>query len=784
MRQQVFVNAISVEPLVKNVLLYEIAETDPETRNRTTRFRLAANIARKLTRSDTPVFSVGDEIYALEKIQAEHEDELDIDGTAVKFHVTLAEPETIDLSSVEGGQERLMNKLVDWYFHAAVPNSFHMENVNYVGENIFARLENRLYSAFKINLNEGLLRATRKFGGSAYLLLDSDYRVTWEQSLWDDVKFFAKNNLNADISLPSDNTIRAINERYGRIGNKRGRYVQGKNRAGQYEIIEFDFTKNPLTPNLVNGMSLFDFFSKVYGEGDMIKDKGQPLVRVRVSRGYHYGKENYHVPELLEFDRIPPHVMENSRVNSALANLQKPPPRGRFAQIINFVQGDPFGKTKGFAKDEFVTRFAKVADKPVLADANILEPINVKMEDYSFAASSDSDFLKNIFKHRFHRGAEASKLWLVYETAREGDVLDFYERFKAESAEHGLILQNEPIKKIVPSSHYEDFVKALDGSSDADIVFTFGPLSDNELYETIKQELIVRHGTLSQHISYERTLDVLRDYESQGNETGIKAILTLLAMQVCAKLGGAPWAFQEPIYEKDCPIVGLEIFHAENREDSVVAACAVFDQFGEYLFSETSPAQPSEIIGSLAKIIEEALSRYSRKCGKPTKVFFVREGLNHTQETTFLYNERIGELAIIEKALKQAGIDQYVFVMEKKGTHLRIFKRITDIRVENPAPGTTIVGSPFEKNELLMVSQETPVGTAVPVLYKVLRPSPPDMEKIVSALYKLTRHHWNTYRAIRTPAPAVHAHEITYMVRRVLRQTPKHRRVLDNPFYL
>jgi len=780
MQQQVFINAYPLDIEARKVSLYEIVETTPETKNRIVKFRLAANIAKRLTKTESPVFSVGAEIYATQDIHESHEEELDIEGTKVKFQIKLERREDIDLKTLEQGPERLVNKLVDWYYIATVPNSFHMENVNYIVENIFAKLESRLHSAFKINVNEGLLRATRTFNGIIYLVIDPEYRVTWEQSLWDDVKFFAKSNLNADVYLPSAQTIRAINERYGRVGTKPGRRVQGKNKLGEYEIIEFDFTKNPMTPNIVDGMSQYDFFAKVHNTP--ITDKKQPLVRVRVTRGYHFGKENYHVPELLEFDRIPPHIRENKRVSGALANIQKPSPRGRFAQIINFVQGDPFGRSKGFAVNEFVKRFMTVSSRPILVDAKVLDPIKVKMGEQSFSVSNDSEFLRNIFKRKFHRVPDAPNLWLVYVKEREADVFEFYQKLRQESATHGLILPEKPVCKPVESLQYSEFVKALHGADKTEIVLTFGPASDDELYEAIKQELLVKYGTLSQHISYENTIERIHEYESQGNEHGIKTILTLISMQMCAKLGGAPWAFSEPIYNKGCPIFGLEVSHLQG-EDLIIAACAVFDEFGEYLFSEPS-VQPIEIVAGLSQVLQNAIARYTKQFGKPSQVFIVREGLNYTQEKNFLLKKDKGELPVLESVLKQAGLENYVFVMEKKNTHLRMFKRITDVRVENPAPGTVVIGSPFERNEMVMVSHEIIQGTADPVMYKVIRPLQVEMEQVAKALYKLTRHHWNTYKAIRTPAPAFHAHEITYMVRRILKQTPRHRRVLDRPFYL
>src|SRR6266571_3642411 len=207
-----FLNAFEVKTRRNSVTLFEISGTNPETTSRTVRFRIAAKVAKEITNKGTPAFSVGSEIYSTGPIEGPISAELDLEGTQVRFEVKLVPREVIDLSAVEQGPERLVNRLVDWYHSESIPKSFRMENVNYVGENLFAKLEFKLYQAFKINVNEGLLRATRTFNGTTYLILDVDYRVTREQSLWDEMKMFAKNILNSDIYMPSEHTVRAVNE--------------------------------------------------------------------------------------------------------------------------------------------------------------------------------------------------------------------------------------------------------------------------------------------------------------------------------------------------------------------------------------------------------------------------------------------------------------------------------------------------------------------------------------------------------------------------------------------
>jgi len=771
--QEVSLNLFQMNVKPQKLLLYSIVETNPVTQNKTIRFRLAANIAKRLTKTGSPVFSAGELIFSIQEIRPEHQVNLDIEGMSVGFSVKIQQSELVDLANVPYGAERFPNKMVDWYCNEKIPNFFHMENVNYKGENIFAKLESRLHKAFHINVNEGIMRTTRTFAGIPYLLLDIDYRVTWEQSLWESVKFFVKDVLNRDVYLPDQRTIQAINEKFGRIRRKSGVRVQGKNRIGEYEVIEFDYAKNPDTPGTAGEKSQQEYFNSVYGSSVSIKDKKQPLVKVRVTKGYHYGKENYHVPELLEFERIPPQFKENQKLMSALTNISKPAPRGRYSQILSFVQGDPFGKESGFADDEFVKQFIEVSREPVTVLAHVLPPINIRMGKDVFSVSSDSEFLKNIWKRKFHRVSEVKKIILLYDKARENDVLKFYSMLRERAEAQGMKLP-EPTPIAAEGGLIEDYLNALGKHVEADIVLTFAPYEEEEFYEVIKEELLLKQEILSQHISYEKTLDRIAEYERKGNDLGIRSILTLVAMQLCAKLGGAPWAFSEPIYDTDSPIIGLDVFH---EADSATGGCAVFDPYGEYLFSDAK-------ITNLEDLLSSVLRRYINKFGKPKRLLILRDGLNLTQEQLFLLAPE-GELATIRKVLSELGISNYIFVMQKEGTRLRMYKKISAIKVDNPDPRTVIIGKPFEPNEMLMVSQETPQGTVEPVFYKVLNPSSPNMEKIAIAVNKLARHHWNTNRALKIPAPAFHADRITYLVRRILGgRSPTKPDLLDKPFYL
>lgn len=790
---QVFLNLFLVELLQKKVYQYKISETTPETRNREVRFKIAANIAKKLSKDGAPVFSIGEDIYAVEKIPTSqtdpatgletallYKDSQNISGTSLEFSVKLFESETINLDMLNEGPERLINRLVDWYYRENIADSFHMENANYIGQNLFRRLEEKYYKKYKVNVNEGMTRATRMFGGKSYLLLDSDYRVTWEQSLWDNIKWYVQNTLNKNVYMADANTIRAINEHFGRTKNKPGRFVQGKNNVGEYEVLGFDFSKNPQTPGTAGNASQAEFFENAYGL--KIQDMKQPLARVRVARGYHRGKENYHVPELLIFDKLPPMIKADEKFMSALYAVSKPEPRGRFAALINLVQGDPFGKTSGFATNQFVKKFVNIPSSPLLADAKVADPITVRMGEDRFKVSSHQDFLSKILQKKFHRVSSVKKISLVFIKEKGDSVVKFYSMLRSEAEEHGLSLP-EPDLISVERTDDSLFKEAIKKTGDSALVLSFTAKSDDELYELIKKELLVSYGVLSQNISYEKTIDRIDLLQSQGKEREIKTILTLIAMQLCAKLGGAPWAFDEPIYEKDCPILGLDVYYSATDATSV-GSCAAFDQYGEYLFSDVSdPKYKNEKIATLKELLTGVLNKYVSAHGTPQKVFIVRDGLNFTQEQQYVHDAQTGELAIIEEVLKQFGIGEYVFVMEKVHTSLRMYKKITDIQVDNPDPGTFLIGAPFDKNEMLMVSQDTYRGTAEPVLYKILKPSEPDMEKIAASIHKLCRHHWNTPAAIRIPAPARHADEIQQFIRRVLGATP-HRNVLDRPFYL
>src|SRR5207245_6064606 len=171
--------------------------------------------------------------------------------------------------------------------------------------------------------------------------------------------------------------------------------------------------------------------------------------------------------------------------------------------------------------------------------------------------------------HKFHRGASASNVWLVYDRSKEQDVTEFYRELQEESLAHGLNLPVSPTLKPADAERQPEFLSALSGAHDAELVISFGTLNDNELYEGLKRELLIKHGTLSQHITFDNTIDRIKDYESRGYTVGIKAILANLAMQICAKLGGAPWAFESPIYNESWPIIGIDIARLSRNSDVV-----------------------------------------------------------------------------------------------------------------------------------------------------------------------------------------------------------------------
>jgi argonaute-like protein implicated in RNA metabolism and viral defense len=351
---------------------------------------------------------------------------------------------------------------------------------------------------------------------------------------------------------------------------------------------------------------------------------------------------------------------------------------------------------------------------------------------------------------------------------------------------HGLSFPEKPKLLTVQSDNHKEYVDKLAEDHEATLILSFTQSEDDELYDLLKQELLVKYGVLSQNISFDKAISRIEEYRNTRRDGDAKTILTLIAMQICAKLGGAPWAFNEPIYEEGCPILGLDVYHSEDDtegSDSVVGACAVFDPYGEYLFSDVSSLEITQPVQALTELIKGAIKHLEDEGKKPKKLLILRSGLNFTQEQKFLYDKEHGELAIIEKALKECGVPEYVFVLHKKGTSLRMYKKIKEFQVDNPEPGTTVIGTPFDDNEILMISQQTYVGTAEPVMFKVLSHNA-DMKKLATAIYKLCRHHWSSARTIRVPAPALHADMITHFVRLVLRQRPTSRQVLDRPFYL
>jgi hypothetical protein len=131
-------------------------------------------------------------------------------------------------------------------------------------------------------------------------------------------------------------------------------------------------------------------------------------------------------------------------VNQAIVNITKPHPRSRYGSIINLVQGDEFGKSRGLSQDALVSQFVDLGSKPVCVQADVLPPTQIKMQKDVFTVASETDFFRGIARKKFHRIPEIGKVILLFNDSEKERVLNFYQQLRTLSAGHGLIFPKKP----------------------------------------------------------------------------------------------------------------------------------------------------------------------------------------------------------------------------------------------------------------------------------------------------------------------------------------------------
>jgi aubergine-like protein len=153
-----------------------------------------------------------------------------------------------------------------------------------------------------------------------------------------------------------------------------------------------------------------------------------------------------------------------------------------------------------------------------------------------------------------------------------------------------------------------------------------GAKGKNPLYDEIKRFLLTEYPIPSQV--------VLCNTITKGKN--LRSIISKVLIQMCAKLGGIPWAVDNlPLMDRPTMICGMDVFHATNLGKKSVLALSASMNTSATTYWSTSVVQDEvgqEASNSLCQGMSNACEAFKRANGSfPERIVFYRDGVGEGQ---------------------------------------------------------------------------------------------------------------------------------------------------------
>ena len=134
---------------------------------------------------------------------------------------------------------------------------------------------------------------------------------------------------------------------------------------------------------------------------------------------------------------------------------------------------------------------------------------------------------------------------------------------------------------------------------------------------------------------------VLANTISRGKN--VRSICSKILIQICAKIGGEPWAISDmPFFERPAMVCGIDVYHkVGNGAKSILAFTASMNKRATQFWSGAKIQDEGQEIGnSLEELMAQALTEFKKKNTVfPANVVVYRDGVGDSQRKAVLLYE-------------------------------------------------------------------------------------------------------------------------------------------------
>ncbi|GLH04000.1 Piwi-like protein Siwi [Gryllus bimaculatus] len=478
------------------------------------------------------------------------------------------------------------------------------------------------------------------------------------------------------------------------------------------------------------------------------------------------------VPELCRLTGLTEAMRQDFKLMRTLATYSRASPDARMKQIVNYAK-------RLNSEPEVQKELDKwgLGLKPELVTLNgrILSYEKIVQENGKYEPSQLVDWTRDM-RSRTLLVVPRLNCWaIIFQAKARRDVEPFIKSLITASRGMGWNLP-EPELVGLPDDRSGTYVQSIETSIqkvNPDLLMLIVPNNNSARYSSIKKKCCLDRGVPSQVV-------VNRSVTGKG----VMSVATKIAVQICCKLGGAPWSVEIPL--TGLMVVGFDVSPdtAKKGQNFGALVASVDPACTRYFSTVNACASGEELSNHLAISMIKALHKYrEHNNGQlPNRIVIYRDGVGEGMLPYVWEIEVQGVRRRLEEIFNKSGTALHMaFIVVTKRINTRLF-----MKGDNPAPGTIVddVVTLPERYDFFLVSQSVRQGTVGPTSYHVLYDNLGlDPDKLQRLTYKMTHLYYNWSGTVRVPAACQYAHKLAVLTAQAVHQ-PSHKHLEDVLFFL
>ena len=546
-----------------------------------------------------------------------------------------------------------------------------------------------------------------------------------------------------------------------------------------YRVDDIDFQLNPMSKfSLKDGKetTYAEYYEKKYNK--KLNDTTQPLI-LNMDKKRKDGTKIYLVPELCVLTGQSNEMRQNFTLQKDLNRKIKPNPQQRLEEsqkLVELFKSNP--KTK-----EMLDKWSiSIGVNPVSVDASKLDAGNLMMgNNNKFPLETTQDIDRRIQNQMLDQ-VPIRKI-AVFCSSRDKEICSSFMDTLRKCVETFQYPMQAPKEFFIDGRNYEDwersFNKVLDPSVQAVILLLPGKKKAAPFYDDCKKFLLTKCPIPSQVV-------LIPTIQAGKN---LRSIINKILIQICAKVGGTPWAVTDfPFINEPTMVVGIDVFHkTAMKQDSLLAFCATVNIHFSRYWSTIDLHRPGEEIGKgIQNAVVNSLKAFKEvNHGRfPSRIIVYRDGVSDSQRKTLEEIEVKAFYRAFDELVASNQLEskpELIFICVNKRMTAKFFSgdNVQKSGIGNPDQGTVVNEEITTGRDFYLISQKTTQGSAAPAHYYVLSyctnvdksyvehsgDIPQEvMQNIQLFTYKLCYMYYNWSGSIKVPAPIQYAHKLSNLI--------------------